>query len=168
MLRDHAMSSTKKYWHETVGYNYRMTNMQAAIGYAQLLRIEEILLKKQQIYNWYKDLLKPYPSLLPNQSKDGVSNVYWLICIQIQNCTDIERDILIAELEKKGIGSRPFFYPLHKMPMYKDLSSDFDVPVAVSVSSKGINLPSFYDITYDEVKRVVDSMTSILSDMGKL
>lgn len=167
-LRDHAMSPTKRYWHETVGYNYRMTNMQAAIGYAQLLRIEEILLKKQQIYHWYKDLLRPYPSLLLNQSKANVSNVYWLICVQIQNCSENERDLIISQLDMKGIGSRPFFYPLHKMPMYKNLCSDFDIPITIQVSSQGINLPSFYDITHDEVKRVVDTMVLILSDMGKI
>lgn len=167
-LRDHAMSPTKRYWHETIGYNYRMTNIQAAIGYGQLSRIDEILLKKKEIYEWYEHLLKPYPSLLLNQSKHNVSNVYWMICIQIQNCSEIERDLLISKLELVGIGSRPFFYPLHRMPMYVDLCSDIDVPVSILVSSRGINLPSFYDITYDEVKRVVDSIIVILSDMGKI
>ncbi|MFA6598864.1 MAG: DegT/DnrJ/EryC1/StrS family aminotransferase [Ignavibacteriaceae bacterium] len=159
LLRDHAMSKTKRYWHESVGYNYRMTNIQAALGVAQLERIEEILLKRRQIFEWYSLRLAKNPNITLNRTKKGYINCYWLICIELLNEFSGVRDELIEYLKKADIDSRPYFYPLSSLPMYKS----HNCSVSDQVSSRGLNLPTFFDITEEEVDIVANTILTFLS-----
>jgi perosamine synthetase len=149
-LRDHAMSSKKRYWHEEVGYNYRMTNMQAALGLAQLERIEEFLTKRHQIMTWYMDRLAAYPNLRLNRSEPWAKNAYWMVCIEIEGLTEMSRNKLMADLKEEGIDSRPYFYPVSDMPMY----SAVETPIAHHYAQIGINLPCFFDLCEDDVDRI--------------
>lgn len=108
-LRDHAMSKEKRYWHTEIGYNYRITNLQAALGLAQLERIEELILKKRQIFKWYKELLQDIEGIRLNPEKKGVKNVFWMVCLVLDKDFKIGRDELIKKLKEKGIDTRPFF-----------------------------------------------------------
>jgi len=157
-LRDHAMSKEKRYWHTEIGYNYRMTNLQAALGVVQLERIEELLNKKREIFEWYSEYLKDIPNIKLNFQKDGFKNVYWMICLEIIGYDEEKRDNLMKKLKEKGIDSRPFFYPVSEMPMYEKANT----PVTHKVYQRGINLPSYYDLTKKEVKYICEKVRKLL------
>jgi perosamine synthetase len=157
-LRDHAMSKEKRYWHTEVGFNYRMTNLQAALGFAQLERIDEILDKKKQVFGWYQDILKNITGIRLNQQASWAKNVYWLVCLEVDGCTEDQRDKLILKLKSKGIDSRPYFYPLSDMPIYECS----DTPVCHKVYQRGLNLPSYFDITKTQVEQVCNALKELL------
>ncbi len=117
-LRDHAMSPTKRYWHTEVGFNYRMTNLQAALGLAQLERIEEILQKKQEIFAWYQDALGGLAGLTLNRTASWAKNVYWMVTIEIEGANETTRDTFMQTLREFDVDSRPYFYPLSRMADY--------------------------------------------------
>lgn len=143
-LRDHGMSPSKKYWHEEVGYNYRMTNLQAAIGCAQLERIEEILNLNKTTEKKYKEVLGEGSGISWQTDFEHKTKVVWLVCGTIEN----ERDLLIQKFREKGIDSRPFFYSLSEMPIYQEYS--FSCEVSKEISRKGINLPVKLGLEYNE------------------
>ena len=154
LLRDHAMSKDKRYWHTEVGFNYRMTNLQAALGVAQFDRIEELLDRKKEIFNWYQEGLKSMQNIKLNYQASWAKNVYWMICIEIDNYSEIQRDELIIKLKEKGIDSRPFFYPVSDMPIYDNC----DTPITHKVYKKGINLPSYFDIQKNDVRYIINTI----------
>lgn len=157
-LRDHAMSKEKRYWHTEVGFNYRMTNLQAALGVAQFERIDEILAKKAEIFEWYQDLLKGIEGIRLNYQASWAKNVYWMVCLEIDGYTENQRDELIKKLKTKGIDSRPYFYPISDMPMYESVNT----PVCHKVYQRGLNLPSYFDITKAQVERVCNQLKELI------
>ncbi|HBE18549.1 MAG TPA: aminotransferase DegT [Cyanobacteria bacterium UBA11149] len=159
-LRDHAMSSSKRYWHDELGYNYRMTNMQAALGLAQLERIDEFIEKRQEIFNEYQKNLSDIPGLKLNFTAKWATNVYWLICLEIEGYTEIERNNLMDALKLKGIDTRPYFYPISDMPMYKN--EQIYTPITHKVYQRGINLPCYFDLTDREIDYICSSIGNYL------
>lgn len=149
-LRDHAMSPTKRYWHTEVGYNYRMTNLQAALGLAQLERIEEILIKKQAIFAWYQEALAGVPNIRLNRTAAWATNVYWMIILEIDGFGEAERDAFMQRLRTFDVDSRPYFYPLSQMSEYANVNT----PVTYRVYKTGVNLPSYFDMEKRDVERV--------------
>ncbi len=158
-LRDHAMSKSKRYWHTEVGFNYRITNLQAALGLAQLERIDEILAKKKTIFEWYQAGLKHTKGIRLNQQANWAKNVYWMVCLEIYSFNEGQRDELINQLKMNAIDSRPYFYPVSDMPIYTPAKT----PVTHSVYQRGINLPSYFDITKAQVDTVCNQVNKILS-----
>ncbi len=148
-LRDHAMSKTKRYWHTEVGYNYRMTNIQAALGLAQLERIEKLIRKKRQIFNWYKEFLSGIDDIILNPEKNWTNSVFWMVCLVLNNGSKISRDELMQKLKRKSIDSRPFFCLMSQLPMYahKNIKNS----VAQSLSLNGLNLPSSVKLNKNDV-----------------
>ena len=157
-LRDHAMDPDKRYWHEEVGFNYRMTNLQAAMGVAQLERIDEILDKKKKIFQWYEEQLCNESKIKLNFQTEGYKNVFWVVCIEIKGFDEEKRDSLIAALNASGIDSRPFFFPVSEMPMYKSN----DTKIAHLASKTGLNLPSFFDIKKEEVNHICKNLKKLI------
>ncbi len=157
-LRDQAMSYEKRYWHTEIGFNYRMTNLQAALALAQLERINKILDKKLEIFSWYHNYLNNLKGIKLNPKLDNYKNVYWVICIELLNFSENERDTLMAKLNEKHIDSRPYFYPISEMPMYSSVYT----PVTKLISKRGINLPSYYDITQDQVLYICKELKKLL------
>lgn len=157
-LRDHAMSQSKRYWHTDIGFNYRMTNIQAAIGLAQLEKIEFILNEKQNIFKLYKKHLSNDLVTL-NFTEDNCVNVYWYITVIIQNITETKRDLIMNLLLEKGIDSRPFFYPINKMPM---ITNKDKTPQADYYSTKGICLPTYVGLKEEQIIYIVKSFENIL------
>lgn len=157
-LRDHAMSKDKRYWHTEVGFNYRMTNLQAALGVAQFERIDELLKKKKEIFEWYKEGLKDVKNLKLNFQKQNYKNVYWMICIEIIGYDEKQRDKLLLKLKEKGIDGRPYFYPVSDMPMYEDVNT----PITHKVYQRGLNLPSYFDITHEQVEYICNGLKGLL------
>ncbi|MCX7747187.1 MAG: DegT/DnrJ/EryC1/StrS family aminotransferase [Clostridia bacterium] len=157
-LRDHAMDKSKRYWHSEIGYNYRMTNIQAALGVAQLERIDSFLKRKKEIFDIYKLLLNNIPRLHLNFTSIEAKNVYWMVCLEVEGYEEADRDKLINDLKNEGIDSRPYFYPISDMPMYKRANT----PVVHKVYKRGINLPSYFDISESDIKYVCDKIISLL------
>jgi len=157
-LRDHAMSKEKRYWHTEVGFNYRMTNVQAALGLAQLERIDEIIAKKRLIFEWYKEGLKDIEGIKLNYEAPWAKNVYWMVCLEVEGYTEKQRDELMKRLKEKNIDTRPYFYPLSDMPMFEKA----DTPIAHKVYQRGLNLPSYFDITKDQVDYVCKTIKELL------
>lgn len=157
-LRDHAMSNDKRYWHTEMGFNYRMTNIQAAIGLAQLKKIDYILEEKIKIYDNYKRALNIKPARL-NFTEKNYKNVFWYMTVIIDKINEIKRDEIIAELSKNGIDSRPFFYPLNTMPMLKN---NDQTPVTNLISPVGICLPTFVGLTNNEIIHIAQTLMKIL------
>jgi perosamine synthetase len=162
LLRDHAMSPVKRYWHTHVGFNYRMTNLQAALGLAQLERIGEFLQSRRQIMQWYRDELENDRECRLNRTIEGAPSVCWMVCVEIDGLTYETRDSLLRELKAGGVDSRPYFYPVSDLPMYERA----DTPVAHEISPKGLNLPSYFDLTRADVTYICDALRAALVTIG--
>ncbi len=138
----------REYWHDIIGYNYRMTNISAAIGLAQLEQADEFISKKQQIALWYNEGLNDVP-VIPHKPVGDVFHTYWMYSILVDDFA--KRDNLRKYLRETGIDTRPAFFPVHTMPMYSNGYDKFEV--AEYLGWQGINLPSYpslkkEDITY--------------------
>jgi perosamine synthetase len=160
ILRDHGMNTDKRYWHDVIGFNYRMTNLQAAIGVAQLQKLDQFIEKKREIASYYQEMLKDLRdddliSLHPEMS--WARCVYWIYCILIEDRFNQKRDYLIDELMKKGIDTRPFFYPITVMNPYKKVS----VPHAEELSRKGLSLPSSLSLDYEDISKITAALKDI-------
>ena len=152
ILRDHGMSKDRRYWHEVIGYNYRMTNMQAALGVAQMSKINKILLRKKEIAEEYKSHLEGLPGVTLPANMEWVENVYWLYTILIDSSiSGCEIDKLMPELKRQGIDSRPVFPPVHKQPVY---DTGLTLPLSEKISLYGISLPSAPDIRNEEIANI--------------
>jgi len=160
-LRDHAMSQGKRYWHTEVGFNYRMTNLQAALGVAQMERIEEFLDKRSQIMGWYRERLSGLPTLTLNQEMPGCRNAYWMICLEVAGMEEATRRQFMALLKADGVDSRPYFYPISDMPMYEQSNT----PVTHAIYKQGVNLPSYVDLGKDDVAEICRSVVSALTQL---
>jgi perosamine synthetase len=158
VLRDHGMSVTKKYWHPVLGYNYRLTNMQAAVGVAQLEKIDRILEAKLEIARMYNRMLRNIPGIQLPPHEDWAENVYWLYSIVITDEFGISRDSLMEKLTQLGIESRPFFPPMHQQPIY---NAGVKLPVSESVSQNGLSLPSSAGMSQQMVQRIAENIIDI-------
>ena len=158
MLRDHGMSKEKKYWHENIGFNYRMTNIQAAIGLAQLDKIDKIIDIKRKNAKLYTSLLKDIDGVTLPQEAKWTKNVYWMYSIIINEDLN-KRNKLISWLETNQIDSRQFFHPIHIMPPYK---CNERFPIAEKLSKNGINLPSSPTLKKTEIKVIVEKIREFM------
>lgn len=158
MLRDHGMNKKKAYWHPIIGFNYRMTNLQAAIGVAQLEKINDLIKIKRKNAQLYNSLLKDVRGITLPPEEKYAKNVYWMYSVLIQESFPVNRDKLITKLKEEKIDSRPFFNPINSMPPYK---SNEKFPVAEELSRKGINLPSSVNLTKGDIERIVAVLSSV-------
>lgn len=147
-LKGQGLSDDREYWHDMIGFNYRMTNICAAIGCAQMESLDEILTKKQLIADWYKSGLAGLSVTVQKQAPD-VIHTYWLTTIETARTE--ERDQLRSHLREAGIETRPVFNPIHLMPMYFQGGSETAHPVAQSLGKRGISLPSYPDLSKEDV-----------------
>jgi perosamine synthetase len=159
MLRDHGMSPKRQYWHPILGYNYRMTNLQAALGVAQMEKIESILAAKRQIAQWYTNALSGVQGLILPPKAPWAENVYWLYSILIDSGVfGMKRDTAVKQLKREGIDTRPVFPPVHTQPIYE---SGQNFPIAERISSQGLSLPSSVSLTSSGVERVVAAIARL-------
>ena len=159
ILRDHGMMPDRRYWHPVLGYNYRLTNLQAAIGVAQVEKVDAILENKRRIAQAYTEYLQDVPGITLPPEASWAENVYWIYSILVdENAFGIGRDALMVELKKQRIETRPLFPPVHTQPIYATGQS---FPVAEQLSARGISLPSAVNITENDVKRIANTITFI-------
>ena len=145
------------YWHPELAYNYRMTNIQAAIGLAQLERIDEMLAIRCRNAAHYTRRLAEIPGLSLPPQMPWAENVFWMYSIIVEDEFGLERDALRVRLRQAGIDTRPFFYPVHTLPMYNTRQS---LPVAEELSRRGLNLPSGATLTAEQVDFVCDTLAN--------
>lgn len=152
-LKGQGLAKYREYWHDVVGYNYRMTNICAAIGCAQLEQIDQITQKKRQIAQWYKEAFKG-SSIFFHQEANNTTHSYWMCTILLSPKTD--REGLKSYLIEQGIETRPMFYPIHTMPIY---SKQYEKHlVAETLSRRGMNLPSYPELNKDDIKFIVSKV----------
>jgi perosamine synthetase len=155
-LRDHAMSKHKRYWHEEPGFNFRLTNMQAALGCSQLKRSAELLAKRSQIMKWYSKYLSETNGVALNRRAAWAEPCWWMVCAEFQGMDEDSRDIFMGALKREGVDSRPYFYPMSDMPYF----TRADTPVAHEICAKGINLPTYFDLSESDVKAICSVVSS--------
>jgi perosamine synthetase len=155
LFRDHGMSTNKRYWHTVLGYNYRLTNIQAAIGVAQMDKIDSIISKKKWIASEYKKHLRGLKGVTLPPNMDWADNVFWLYTILI----DCNHDNLIAKLKRNGIDSRPVFPPIHTQPIYQ---SGLVLPVSEKISRYGISLPSSPSLNGDDILKICNVIKNVV------
>ncbi len=141
LFRGQGMDPQRRYWFPMVGYNYRMTNLAAALGVSQLAKADTLIAAHRRVYAWYRDYLGNLPMLAWQAQPAGTESVQWLTSIRLIPAENHEelRDALMTKLRADGIDTRPFFYPMHVMPPYHTTSP---FPVADRIATSGLNLPS--------------------------
>jgi perosamine synthetase len=159
IMRSHGMRENKRYWHDLVGYNYRLTNLQAALGCAQLENLDNITAEKARIYRRYFGNLSGLPGVELQHIPKEVEPVMWTVAIKVDpHYFKGDRDFLIAELLKRNIETRPGFYPFSVMPLYDTAS----LPVAESISRNVISLPSYTSISDEDIDYVCNQLKGLM------
>lgn len=160
LFRGQGMDLARRYWFPVVGYNYRMTNIQAAIGLAQMETIEKSLADRALLASWYAEALAELADqiILPKGST-WIKQVHWMYNIFLREGDAARRDAVMRNLDQVGIETRPVFYPMHILPPYKE---DNVYPVADLWAARGINLPTHQALTKQDVERVAASLKKAL------
>jgi perosamine synthetase len=166
-LRDHGREpGDKMFWNTQVAFKYRMSSMQAALGLAQLERLEKLVELKRQIFGWYKEELGDIVGLTLNPEPPGAQNSYWMITVLLDPSLSIERSQLQGELSARNIDSRPFFHPLSSIPAYRESDQAREARQRNRVSYRicpwGVNLPSALNLTRQQVSYVCSVVRSVL------
>jgi len=168
-LRDHGRKpGDTQFWNHEVAYKYKMSSMQAALGLAQLERIDELMDRKRQIFQWYRVELSDIEGLTLNPQPPTTKNAFWMITAVLDPRLGIEKDYLQRELSKRNIDSRPFFHPLSSMPAYQYLEQAREARernhVSYRICPYGINLPSALNLTRGQVTIVCEILKSLLEE----
>jgi perosamine synthetase len=155
-LRDHAFSDERHFWHKYLGFNYRMTNLQAAVGLAQTERLDEFVEIRRSNAARYTARLSKLPGLTLPMEKPWARNVYWMYGVVVEDEFGISRDVLRVRLARRGIETRTFFIPMHLQPIYYDHFKGQRYPVAEDLCRRGLYLPSGASLTEAEIAYVCD------------
>lgn len=159
-LSDQAKSPKKAFWNLEVGYKNKMSDIQAALGIVQLSRLDELIVKKRKIFNWYKKRLGNISGIILNCEKVDCRSSFWMVTMIVDKKYKMTKLQLMDKLLKYNVVSRPFFYPLSSLPPYRTKVNN---PVAYAISEYAINLPCSLAITQEEVGYICRSLLSILS-----
>jgi perosamine synthetase len=162
-LKNQGQAEGRRYWHDEVGYNYRMTNIAAAIGLAQMERADELMARKLALAARYDARLQGLPVERHSTVGVGVEHAYWMYSVLLP--AELDRDGLMQRLLERGVETRPVFYPVHTMPMYRtphSTAAGDPFPVATEIAARGINLPSWPDMSDTQVDYVVEMLAAVL------
>lgn len=155
MLKGQGMDPNRRYWFPITGYNYRMTNIEAAIGLAQLENVEEHISARHRVAGWYSEILADVEDyIVPQKATLGAKSVWWMFSVLLTAKSKISRDALMIALAKDGVETRPLFYPMHIMPAY--FNEKANCPVSVDISARGLNLPTHALLSRDDVEYICD------------
>jgi perosamine synthetase len=161
-LKGQGQDPARRYWFPIVGYNYRMTNIEAAIGLAQLERVEDYLTARDEIAGWYRSALEGMANLMLPASHKDERAVCWLFSVVFDEETGNLRDRVAARLKEEGVDSRPFFYPCHTLPPYAETGSLSGCENAEWLGRRGLSLPTWVGLKRDQIIRICDSIKSEL------
>lgn len=164
LLRGQGMDPERRYWFPIVGYNYRLTNVAAAIGCGQLERADELIEDRRRIAGTYAHLLAPHAERLGMQlasESEWARHVHWIVCVRVPAA---RRDGLMAFLGERRIDTRPFFPPMHRLPMYtgSEHAGGRSFPLAEELGATGLNLPTYYGLGDADIERVAAEVVGFL------
>jgi perosamine synthetase len=159
LLKGQGQDPERRYWFPVLGYNYRMTNVEAAIGLAQMEKIDWHIWRRRENAAWYRKHLGGDARFTLSPEAPWARNAYWINCVVLGKEFPLGRDDAMARLARAGVETRPFFYPMHSLPMYHEPASAF--PVAERLAARGINLPSSATLTEEEVAYVCRSLAEL-------
>jgi perosamine synthetase len=164
-LRNLCFQASRRFVHEELGWNFRLSNVQAALGLAQLERIDEFVARKRRMGARYTEMLQDLPGLqLPLARTVYAENIYWVYGLVLKDEMEMEAQEAIRRLAEQGIGTRPFFWPMHEQPVFKKMGwfSGVSCPVAERLARRGFYLPSGLALTEEQMGRVVDALGKVL------
>lgn len=170
-LRDHGRApGDTLFWNYEVAYKYKMSSMQAALGLAQLERIDELLERKRQQFEWYKEGLAGVEGITLNAEPEGTRNVFWMVTVVLDPELGLNKTQLMEKLRERGMDTRPFFHPLSSIPAYQDSEQAHIARqrnlVAYRISPYALNLPSALCLEQDDIANVCRVLKNLL-DAGK-
>lgn len=165
-LRDHGRApGDTMFFNDEVGWKYKMSSMQAALGLAQLERVEELVEGKRRIFGWYREALSDWNGGTLNPDIEGLQNSYWMSTVVLDREIGITKESLIPRMRQEGIDVRPFFYPLSRLPAFKDAPEAAVARarnvVAAEITPYGVNLPSALSLTEEDIARVASALKRI-------
>jgi perosamine synthetase len=158
LLRDHGMDAKRRYWHEVIGFNYRMTNLQAAVGVAQLDKLPRLIEARRRVAAWYAECLADLArrkGLTLHPELPWARNSFWLYSVLLPADGPPSGDV-VARLAEEGVDSRPFFHPIHTLPPY---ATGARFPIAEDLAIRGVSLPSGHGLQRRDVERVAAALT---------
>lgn len=161
IMRDHGMNPKKRYWHEKIGFNFRMTNLQAALGLAQIERIDKILKRKKIVFEKYKQLMASYGFVFNADLDINVKNSIWLVTTTHKKIEKYGVENLEYQLKLLGVDIRKVFYPLSSMPIYKSYSNG-SYPNSYYLNASHICLPSSPNLTMENIENIVTRIIMLL------
>jgi len=164
-LRNLFFQPKKRFVHEELGWNFRMSNIQAALGVAQLEKLDESLAKKKYIGRRYNELLSDIPRIqLPLPEKDYSENIYWVYGIVLDNDIPFNAEKAMRQLAEQKIGTRPFFWPLHEQPVFRKMGlfKDVSFPVSERIARRGFYIPSGLTLSEEQIVIVSKTLRKIL------
>lgn len=165
-LRNLCFQPHRRFVHERLGWNLRMTNMQAAVGLAQLERLDAFVVRKRRMGAMYTELLKDLPGVqLPLPLTDYAENIYWVYGLMIDESRGLDAEEAMRRLAENGIGCRPFFYPMHQQPVLQrmGLFENENYPVAEQMYRQGFYIPSGIALTVEQMHRVAEMVKKVIS-----
>jgi len=164
-LRNLCFQPGKRFVHEELGWNYRMTNLQAALGIAQLEKLEQAILRKREIGRYYNKALRDLPGVqLPLEQCDYAQNIYWVFGLVLKESLPFDAVKAMQDLAEKGIGTRPFFWPMHKQPVLKKsgLAGSGSFPAAERLADRGFYVPCGLGLSDNELTNVAEAVIEVL------
>lgn len=159
-LNDYAVDSNKSFWVEEIGYKFRMSNIQAALGLAQLKRLDELVERKRTIFGWYQERLGNTAGIALSAERPQARNNYWMPSLVLNDAIKMEVGEFRAKLKELMVDTRPFFYPMSSLPMFS--SQEADNPVAFGLWRRGVNLPSGHNLAEDDIDYICQSIHRVL------
>lgn len=168
VLRDHGREpGSVMFWNTEVAYKYKMSSMQAALGLAQLERIDELIERKREQFEWYKQELENVDGITLNAEPEGTLNTYWMVTIILDPKLGLNKTQLMERLSERGIDTRPFFHPLSSIPAYEDSEQAHIArqrnKVAYAISPYAVNLPSALSLGREKINAVCAALLDVLN-----
>jgi perosamine synthetase len=167
-LRDHGRRPGDiMFFNEEIGFKYRMSGLQAALGLAQLERVDELTTRKRDIFGWYSELLSGQAGITLNRTTSNIQNGYWMVTVLLDPKLRWTKEQLVPAMRAESVDVRPLFYPLSQLPAYRDTASGKEAAarnkMAYEISPLGVNLPSGPDLDRQSVERAVKALLKIVA-----
>jgi perosamine synthetase len=156
-----SRSQSKQFWSDVIGFKYKMSNIQAAIGCAQMERIDDLVKRKRQILKTYSKYLGTLPGISINPELDGTVNGAWMPTVVFAKKNGVSRERLRSTFASENIDARVFFYPLSSLSMFRPITSNIN---AYSIPERSINLPSYHDMSREDQDRVISIIKKLIND----
>ncbi len=158
-----GMDFERRYWFPVVGYNYRMTNLTAAVGLAQVERADWHIERRREVARWYAEELASVCGLALQAETEHAKHAHWMLTVVLDERVRIKRDDVMTYLARRGIETRPVFYPMHVLPPYRDAArEDGEFPIAERIAQRGLSLPTWAGLGREDVAYICNALREVL------